>query len=383
MRIFICWTLLLSLWACGTDDGPVSPPPDDAAGPLSPAQPIALTAPFYFGNRHQAMLPADNPTTDRGVELGRMLFYEKALSADQTISCGSCHQQSKAFTDGRALAVGIGGAVGTRSSMSLANLMWVSRLFWDGRVDGRQRGLETQALIPIEDPIEMHLPLPQAVARLQADARYVRHFEAAFGTPEVTDDRIARALAQFQRTLVSHNARFDKFLRREVEFTEEELRGYQLFTTHPIASLGLRGGNCGDCHLGPLLAGDLTDLRGFHNNGIQTDFPTPASRGLENLTGRPEDRGKFRAPSLRNIAVTAPYMHDGRFRTLEEVLDHYNSPELFGRPNVDMLVLEGHNDFFGESLALTEDEKRAIITFLRTLTDEQFLTDPAFGDPHP
>ncbi len=338
--------------------------------------PYPLNTPYYFGRT--AEIPADNPTTVEGVELGRMLFYEKRLSGDNTQSCASCHKQSKAFADGRQFSVGIAGLEGTKNAMSLANLLWSSRFFWDGRSDS----LEAQALIPIEDPIEMHETLENAVAKLQAAPEYPPRFFAAFGTDSVSAEHIGKALAQFQRTLISANSRYDQYLRGEYTPTPLELQGMTLFQTHPVAETGLRGGNCGDCHLGPLTSGELRDFQGFHNNGLDPDaYLKP---GLEAVTGNPFDRGKFKAPTLRNIALTAPYMHDGRFNTLEEVLEHYNEHVQFSQ-TLDPLIIEASNEIVVEGepikLHLTDREKEAILAFLHMLTDSSFIENEAFSNP--
>lgn len=341
-------------------------------------QPYGLEAeiPSYFSQNFN--IPADNPTTVQGVELGRMLFYEKKLSGDNSMSCGSCHQQARAFSDGRQFSTGITGEQGTRNAMALVNLLWVPRFFWNGR----SPGLEEQALVPIEDPVEMHETLENAVAELQGTAEYPTRFEAAFGTPEITADRIARALAQFQRTLISANSKYDQYLRGEYQPTELELQGIDLFFTHPIPQIGLRGGNCGDCHLGPLTSGEINGFRGFHNNGLDAD--DSMNPGLMAFTGDSLDRGKFRAPTLRNIALTAPYMHDGRFNSLEEVLEHYDQHIAMSQ-TLDPLIIEASNEerFPGDpvKLQLAEQEKAAILAFLHMLTDNTFITDKRFSNP--
>jgi cytochrome c peroxidase len=356
-----------SIWACneGTEEKPI---------PENPK--ITLQHPDYFPNNISS--PANNPLTEKGVELGRMLFYEKQLSLDGSISCASCHQQARAFTDGKRFSPGVNGTIGSKNSMSLANLHWTSRFFWDGRA----ASLEEQAIQPISDPTEMNLPIEDAVQRLQLDKDYPGRFEIAFGTDQISSELISKAIAQFMRTLISGDSKFDKWISDEIAFTEIEKLGMELFFTHPEASIELRGGNCGDCHLGFLTSGDRNDLLGFHNNGLDTD--ENLSPGLEAVTGKSTDRGKFKAPTLRNIALTAPYMHDGRFNTLEEVLDHYNEHVVSNR-TLDILILEASNKNIipGEQikLHLTSQEKEAIIAFLNTLTDEKFITDPAFSDP--
>ena len=356
---------LLVLSSCGDDDGEQIPDPT----------PLVLQTPEHFGTNFE--IPADNPMTVEGVALGRMLFYEKKLSGDNSISCGSCHQQSRAFTDEARFSKGIDGIEGTKNAMSIVNMLWTKRFFWDGR----STSLEEQAKVPIEDPVEMHESLGDAVAKLQSDADYPELFLRAFGSDTITVENMVKSIAQFERTLISSNSKFDRHLREEYEATEEELRGIQLFYTHPVAGQ-LRGGNCGDCHLGFLAGGSPEGFEGFHNNGLDTD--ENLEPGLESVTGNDFDRGKFKAPSLRNIALTAPFMHDGRFNTLEEVLDHYNE-HIQGSVTLDVLIKEASNEEVIPNepvkLHLTEQEKSDIIAFLHMLTDIDFVTNENFSDP--
>ena len=340
-------------------------------------RPYNLSVPEYFSRNIR--LPNDNPLTEQGVELGRMLFYDTRLSSDNSVSCASCHRQSTAFSDPNRFSRGVQGRTGTRNSMSLANLMWVNRLFWDGRV----ASIEEQALHPLRDPNEMNLPPEQAAAKLQGIPEYPPRFRQVFGTEQIRPEHIAKALAQFQRTLISADSRYDRYLRGEYRPTSLELQGIQLFFTHPIPEIGLRGGNCGDCHIGPLVQGDQSAFRGFHNNGLDTD--ANLAPGLQAVTNNPNDRGKFRAVSLRNIALTAPYMHDGRFRTLEEVLEHYDQHVQMSR-TLDPLIIEASNEIRFDNdapvkLHLTEQEKRAILAFLNMLTDSTFIQDRRFSNP--
>jgi len=334
-------------------------------------EPTPVPTPYQlqFSDRFQSpSLPADNPLTEEGVALGRRLFYEKKLSGNNTMSCGSCHQQKLAFTDGKALSTGIDGQQTTRSSMSLVNLAWNKSFNWAGEANS----LEAQARIPIENPLEMHQNLDEAVRELQNTGTYPDLFQKAFGTSTITSDLMLKALAQFTRTLVSTNSRYDKYRAGEANLTMEELEGMQLFFTHPDPSRKLRGGNCGDCH-----GSDFITLQQFHNNGLDKNF---ADNGRGAVTGKETDNGKFKAPSLRNITLTAPYMHDGRLKTLEEVLDHYNEHIQTTSPNLDPLIIEASNNNRGNSLALTPDEKSKIIKFVQTLTDESFLTDERFSE---
>lgn len=320
----------------------------------------------------------DSSLTYQGIELGRMLFYENKLSADNSISCGTCHQQSLAFTDGKALAAGVGGKKGNLSSMSLANLMWHNKFNWAANAES----LEKQVLMPIQNPNEMNQTLEQTVAKLQASNNYPPLFKIVFGTSTIQADLIAKALTQFLKTLISGNSKYDQFLRKEYQATESELRGMQLFLTHPVPEAKIRGGNCGDCHLNITLAGDPFEFRGFHNNGLDDD--TNLALGLEKFTKNGFDKGKFKAPTLRNIVLTAPYMHDGRFKTLEDVLEHYDQ-HIKSSASLDPLIMAATNqanyDNKPVKLFLTAQEKKDIIAFLQMLTDNEFIKNPNFSDP--
>ncbi len=354
--------LLLGAAACRREAE--APAPEHFPAPT----PYALVQPPLFPAIPAP--PADNPLTVEGVELGRHLFYEKALSLDNSTSCGSCHQQARAFTDGRARAQGVGGALHARSAMALQNLVWEPKLTWDGA----SPSLEQQARTPIENAVEMHQPLRAGVARLQQMAPYPPLFGKAFGTSTITEENALKALAQFERTLISSNSRYDRYRRGDRSLlSADEVRGLQLFSIHPNGTL--RGGNCSDCH-----GGELQTDHNFRNNGLDAAF---ADLGLSSQTGRPTDNGKFRVPSLRNVALTAPYMHDGRLATLQDVLDHYNEHVAFNSPTIDPLLLNTTNDPLQQrhDLELTAQEKTQIIAFLRTLTDSTFILDPRFSAP--
>lgn len=329
--------------------------------------PYQLEYPDYFGNR--ISIPENNPTTKQGVYLGRMLFYEKKLSSNKTISCSSCHQQKLAFTDGKVFSPGVDNVSTKRNSMSLANLLWVRNFFWDGRA----KGLEAQAKIPLSDPHEMGAYLDKAVLELQKTKPYPVLFKEAFGATEVTADRIGMAIAQFERTLISSNSPYDKYLRGQYTPTMQELNGMEMFMNSAVASKKSRGASCAQCHGTPKIYMEL-----FHNNGLDS---IPKDTGREEITGMPNDRGRFRVVTLRNIALTAPYMHDGRFKNLEQVLDHYNEHIKPSR-TLSISLQNRPNDIGGKSLGLTADEKADIISFLKMLTDSDFINDPRFSDPH-
>ncbi|WP_299759846.1 cytochrome c peroxidase [uncultured Pontibacter sp.] len=362
-RRILLLPLTLLFFACSQNAAEEDPKPVD---PFNPT-PYTLQLPKTFTNNYPRF--EDNPMTKDGVELGRHLFYEKRLSGNNTMSCGSCHQQEKAFTDGKALAVGIDGNQHRRNAMSLANLLWFFNYNWDGSA----LTLEEQARIPIESEVELHQPLAEGVKKLQNTALYPPMFRKAFGSDTITEANILKALAQFQRTLISADSRYDRYLAGEQALTPDEQEGMKLFMTHPEPGIALRGGNCGDCHGGTLLS-----MRTMQNNGLDE---TLTDLGYGAVTGREVDNGKFKVPSLRNIALTAPYMHDGRFNTLEEVLDHYNEHIKYNSPHLSPLIIEATNEVGGKTLLITQEEKRKIIAFLHTLTDSTFIANPKFSDP--
>jgi cytochrome c peroxidase len=323
-----------------------------------------LNLPVYFG---EYFIPSNNPLTEDGIQLGRMLFYEKLLSKDSSISCSSCHIQKFAFSDSSRFSKGVNGFT-KRNSMALVNLVYNRTFFWDGRVSS----LEEQALIPIQDHVEMNLSLDEAIRRLSSKTIYKQQFKKAFGSSDITAEKIAKALAQFQRTLISADSKYDRYLKGKAKLTLSEYNGMILFQTHPEPERSIRGGNCGDCH-----TMFRTDGLGFENNGLDEEYN---DQGRYIITGNDHDKGKFRIPTLRNIAVTAPYMHDGRFKTLKEVLDHYNE-HVKNHPNLSPLIAEASNTPNGKKLDLTEKEKNDIIAFLNTLTDTNFLNNPNFSNP--
>jgi cytochrome c peroxidase len=297
-------------------------------------------------------LPKDNPLIQSRVDLGETLFHDKRLSADQSIACASCHRRDAGLSDPNRFSTGVENRKGKRQSMPLFNLAWKNRLFWDGRA----ATLREQVLIPIQDHLEMDMQLETVVARLQNDKDIQRQFEAAFGAPGVTTEKIALALENFLLTLTSYDSKFDRVLQGKATFTAEEKRGFELFVTENEPRSGRYGADCFHCHGGPL----LTD-HGFHNNGLDA---YPKDVGLRKTTGNPADNGKFATPSLRNIALTAPYMHDGRFETLEEIVEHYSSgiqPSETLDPNLAKHARGG--------LGLSEADQAALVAFLKTLTD--------------
>ncbi len=308
-------------------------------------------------------IPADNPMTEEGVELGRKLFYEKLLSGDNTESCSSCHLQDHAFGDENSFSIGIDGLQGGRSAMPIWNMAWNSgnKFFWDGRADG----IEGQALQPVINPIEMHAVWPNVVDKLQAHNDYPSLFKKAFGTDIIDSNLVVKAIAQFERTLISGNSKFDKYLKGEAQLTPSELNGYNIFMDEA-------GGDCFHCH-GDAVNPLWTDNR-FHNNGLDA---THTDLGLGAVTGDPNDNGKFKTPSLRNLAYTAPYMHDSRFATLDEVINFY-SVELKYSSTIDPLM---KNVSVG-GVQLNPQDRIDLKAFLLTLTDEDFINNPKFSNPN-
>lgn len=307
-------------------------------------------------------LPRDNPLLLERVELGKKLFFEKGVSINDAQSCADCHSPAKAFTDGLRTARGAEGKFGPRNSMPLFNLAWKREFFWDGRA----KSLRDQILQPIQNPVEMHQSLTNLVVKLQsaADAHYPALFKAAFGSPEITPEKISLALENYLLTLTSFNARFDRVLRGEEKFTPDEQRGFELFSTEYDPRRGQYGADCFHCH-----GGMLFQSQGFANNGLDSEFP---DAGRATVTGKDSDRGKFAVPSLRNIALTAPYMHDGRFQTLEEVVEHY-ATGVKRSPTLDPNIAK-HPD---GGVPLSASDKKALVAFLKTLTDSEYLAGTA------
>ncbi len=323
--------------------------------------PYVLEVPVNFP---QPAATPDNPLTKAGVELGRRLFYEPLLSSTMTVSCASCHHQHRAFSDGMVLSnVGISGKALDRHSPVLFNLAWANNgLFWDGG----SKNLESQAFGPLTHEDEMGIYFPEMVDRLMAKPSYVSLFKEAFGE-NPTAAGVVKALAQFQRTIISANSKYDRYKRgdRQVTFSEKELLGMQLVQA-----------KCAGCHSSEL----FTDNQ-YHNNGIDADFSDDSKdwvyKGRYRISYDIKDLGAYKTPSLRNIMVSAPYMHDGRFSTIDEVLNHYRS----GVKNTiytDQLLFQ---DKGSAGIPLSDKEVEAVKAFLTSLTDEKLLSEAKYADP--
>jgi len=318
-------------------------------------------------NFAKILYPEDNPTTTAGLILGRTLFFDSLLSDNGTVSCATCHRPELAFTDGRPVSIGISGRAGRRNSPSLTNVGYLHEtLFWDGRADD----LENQALHPVADPNEMGGSWPLLISKLRKHPDYWPAFQQAFGLKKVAElnpDHVGKALAQYQRSLISADAKYDRVQRGEAVYTKAEALGHAIFfdlADEPDpAFANLPTGECAHCHIPP----HFTNQR-FFNNGLD-GAPTLEEfmdKGRGVITKNRYDNGRFRTPGLRNVDLTAPYMHDGRFENLEAVVEHYNSGGKYAEnrsPNIF-------------PLGLTPDQAAGLVAFLKTLTDSSFVSNP-------
>ena len=327
--------------------------------------PFALTYPQHIV---APLLPLDNPLTVAKVELGRMLFHEPKLSGDESMSCATCHLQSAAFTDTAKLSVGIRGLEGHRNAMSVFNMAWNDNgFFWDGRAEL----LRHQSLLPIQDSLEMDETLAGAAAKLSAEEIYQHAFIRAFGDDEITAERMALAMEQFMLTITSFNSKYDRYLAGMESLTDSELRGLELFNTEYNEFFPeFSGADCQHCHGGPNFSNNQYMNNGLDEESEMTDI------GRMAVTENPSHLGQFKVTSLRNIALTAPYMHDGRFNTLEEVIDHYNEG-LHASSTLDPALAAT----MSTGLMLTAQDKQDLINFLHTLTDEQLAQETDYSSP--
>jgi len=371
-KYWIMCFFVVAVFACCEEEMP-NPPEEDVDltdieyDPVS----VSINIPPYVLQVGQNIpvipempIPDENTLTEDGIELGRHLFYDTILSADSTQSCSSCHLPSSSFTDNLAFSVGIDGIAGSVSSMSLLNVgFYDNGLFWNGR----SNTLEEQALLPVEDVVELHNTWPNVISKLKKHNTYPTMFRKAFGIEkksEITKELAAKAISQFERSIYSFESKFDKYLRGEVLLEDDELNGFEMFLDLPGAS---NDAHCSHCHGMPLMTSN-----DYFNNGLQEantleDF---IDKGRGVISG-PAQNGFFRAPSLRNIELTAPYMHDGSMSTLEEVMDHYISG---GKPSPN-------RDSFIPAIDLDPYEKESLIAFMKTLTDTQVINDERLQSP--
>ena len=354
-------TFLLALFACKKDTKITDP-----AG--EPAKFDGTPYAFSSGSFPAPIIAGDNALTEQGVQLGRMLFYEKTLSKNNMIACASCHKQEFAFDDTAKFSIGVLGLKGKRQAMAIFNTAWhTNEFFWDGRA----HLLRDQSLLPIQDTLEMFETLPNIISKLSNNPMYKVQFVKAFGTSEVTSEKISKAMEQFMNSIVSNESKYDKYLAGSATLTPSEDNGRKLFFMEynqffPAQS----GAECSHCHSGFNFTNN-----DFMNNGMDTDASI-TDIGREKVTNNVADKAKFKVPSLRNIALTAPYMHDGRFKTLEEVVDHYNNG-LKASTYIDP-ALENTR---GTGLMLTAQQKTDLVNFLKTLTDNSLVNNPKYKSP--
>ncbi len=361
---FCLFALIWVAMACGKDtEKPIPEPEVTTPTPITWKKPANFPDPVYDLSK--------NPLTAEGVELGRFLFYDGILSRTDKIGCGTCHQQVAAFTHhGHDLSHGVDDLLGIRNSPAIQNLAWNTSFFWDGGV----HDMDMVPAVPIQNKVEMDERVANVVEKLKKtpvagaakQVNYPKMFKAAFGTDEITSERMVKAISQFMMTLVSATSRYDYYtLGDQSALTAQEKEGLSLFKK-----------NCSTCHSGAL----FTD-NNFRNNGL---IPNKINdQGRYAITLDDADRLKFKVPSLRNVGLTAPYMHDGRFYSLQEVLDHYSNDQsssgdsIYSSPSLDPLLKTGKR----AGISLSATEKQSIIAFLRTLNDDQFIKDTRFSDP--
>lgn len=330
--------------------------------------PYKLDIPSHFPDMP---IPADNPMTVEGVELGRKLFYDEQLSRDNSISCASCHSPENAFSDPNQFSEGVDGQIGKRNSMALINLGWQTSFFWDGRAET----LEDQILQPVTDPHEMDQSWATTVSKLSQSTEYNNDFFTVFGVEEFDSTHVVKAIAQFLRTMISGSSKYDVMYKYQnsIPLTPAEQTIWDNITVQEWAGMdvffSLSGGDCLHCHNGA-----LAQVNMFSNNGLDLTFNDP---GRMTVTGNPNDEGHFKVPTLRNIELSAPYMHDGRFSSLQEVVGHY-SFGVVNSPTIDPMM-----EFANQGgVQLDAQERELLITFLKTFTDQEFVTNTDFQDPN-
>ena len=357
MKTNILLVCLIALFiSCGDDT-------DDTQEGYIPV-PANIDIPVIFGSLLPSpQIPTDNPLTEEGITLGRKLFYDRLLSEDNSIACSSCHKATEGFSDQRTLSIGVTGETGLRNSMPLINLAWntQNKFNWDGSA----LSLEEQILGPVINPVEMNNTWENVVASLSADENYRLEFEQVFNSQEITKELVTKAIAQFIRTIVSGDSKFDRFLRNEATLTFLETEGLAVF-------LDEERGDCFHCHGSP--SNPLWTDNEFHNNGLDEIFN---DLGLGEVSGDPNQFGLFKTGTLRNLAYTAPYMHDGRFATLDEVINHYSEGLVFSE-TIDPLM-KGVAD---GGVLLTPEDKESLKAFLLTLSDPGLGNNPAYQNPN-
>ncbi len=346
---------MVALTACRKD--PMEEPYMPGGNGLTP---FVLDIPWWaIDSINPALIPQGDELTVEGIALGRRLFYEKALSDDYSLSCGSCHLQENAFTDPSRFSVGTDGSMGSRNAMTIQNAVAEHFFFWDGRAES----LEAQAFGPVVNPIEMRNTWPVVVDRLQQHPDYPALFEQVFGTSTIDSVKVVQAIAQFERTLLTFDSPFDRYeYGGEIgALTEAQVRGRELF---------LGEAQCGNCHGPPLFLNHA-----LNNIGLEV---LTSDDGLAGITGNSEDRGRFKTTTLRNIAVSGPYMHDGRYETLAEVVDFYADSVDLTTPNLDEHMFA----WLAGEIDLDPQERADLVAFMEALTDQDFLSNPAFSDPN-
>jgi len=322
---------------------------------ISLAFALKLTTPIYFKIPKSWPKPhydfSKNPLTEEGFQLGRQLFYDPIISRDSTISCASCHLQATAFAHvDHQLSHGIEGKIGERNALTIQNLAWSKDFMWDGGVNH----LDVQPINPITSHDEMDESMKNVVLKLQRSPKYQQLFHEAFGDSKITGQKILKALSQFMLQLTSANSKYDRVMRKEETYNEREQRGYELFKTH-----------CASCHKEPLFTSDKFEYNGLPIDETLNDF------GRMKITHKKEDSLRFKVPTLRNIQFSFPYMHDGRFNKLADVVKHYATLT----PN-KLLPKE-----LNKSMNLSDKDRVDLVLFMTTLTDNEFLFNPKFGFP--
>lgn len=358
VAVFLCG-ILLTVASCKKEES-------------DPSTPVTIdTTPYLMDiyDLPEPQIAEDNPLTNTGVQLGRQLFYDNILSLDQSMNCASCHVQAFAFSDTSRFSIGVEGMPGGRQSMAVVNMAWnTNEFFWDGRA----HLLRDQVVKPIQDPLELNQTMESLLNRLNNHPEYPNRFIRAFGTSTITEELLGLALEQFCNSIVSGDSKYDQFLAGSAVLTESEERGMDLFFAEFNPGFpDISGADCAHCHGGANFENDQ-----YMNNALDADADME-DLGRAEATEDPADNGKFKVPSLRNIALTPPYMHDGRFNTLEEVVQHYNTGMVMSATIDPALIYPLNNG----GLQLSDQDIQDLVAFLHTLTDETLITNPAFANP--